>query len=70
MGRRNGFINGALTMLDASIEEIVLCDKCKGYGKLIDYDDREHDKPPFCTRCDGEGRLKKITIIKYKKMKE
>jgi len=55
--------------------EIVLCPDCKGKGEihtdiLIDYHKRDYDtKVETCKRCNGSGRLRKITEVKYEAFK-
>lgn len=55
-------------------QEIVICTKCKGKGKLyydvlVDYHKREYETEiEICSHCDGKGRLLKCTTITYKKL--
>jgi hypothetical protein len=56
--------------------EIVICTSCKGTGKiftdvLVDYHKREYDTiVEKCERCNGSGRLQKITTVVYEVLKE
>ena len=54
------------------MNEIVICQRCKGIGKIvtsrcIDHHRRDYIDDEFkCDECGGTGRLKKI--IKYNKL--
>jgi len=54
--------------------EIVLCPSCKGsgqssYEECVNYHKREYETIyETCKRCDGTGRLKKITIVTLEKI--
>ena len=51
--------------------EVILCFSCKGTGvtkhdELTDYHKREYNAHVAdCKRCNGTGRLKKITKVTY-----
>lgn len=54
--------------------EIVLCNSCKGLGKIgtevcIDYHKREYETVyKTCIYCDGKGRLRKVTEVTFEKL--
>ena len=53
-------------------EEIVMCDECKGVGKIHKMYDVGCHKSEYeyesktCSRCKGSGRLLKEVIINFK----
>lgn len=57
-------------------EEVMVCDRCKGNGKvecseLVDYHKGDYNYWwEKCIRCDGTGRLVKTTTVSYKPFKE
>ena len=56
------------------MEEIILCARCKGSGliherRLVDYHRGEYEEwEEICPKCDGSGRLLKITEVMYEKI--
>jgi len=56
-------------MIKTSFKEVVLCNKCKGTGKIKVCNEREmhnHDVIE-CPQCDGDGSWIQITTIEYLK---
>jgi len=55
-------------------KEIVLCPTCNGsgqtsYEECVDYHKRDYETIyETCKRCDGTGRLKKITVVTLEKL--
>ena len=53
-------------------EEIILCDNCKGLGKIHYYLDCDAGMPwswdEKCLNCDGYGRLLQEVAIKIRKL--
>jgi len=48
--------------------EIIVCTECRGFG-LVEYDIGTHKskyKITVCEKCNGSGRLEKITNVTYK----
>lgn len=50
------------------IEEIVICDSCKGTGRVM-YCSFRSGSTPNCNTCEGSGRLLKIIELKPYKVK-
>lgn len=47
-------------------EEITICDICDGQESVVYY----NQEPKICIRCDGKGRIWKITEVFYEKIEE
>lgn len=50
--------------------EMVLCPQCLGHGNYYKRVSMHGSELVPCDRCDGKGRLLKITIITYEKLSD
>lgn len=54
------------------VEEIVVCDKCLGFGTktertLVNHHKKEYDEETiYCNRCSGSGRLLKTVTTEHR----
>lgn len=48
--------------------EVIICDRCKGFGKVQNRIDFYNSEYIPCPQCDGKGRLIKKTKITTFKM--
>jgi len=49
-------------------QEVVICESCKGAGKIYDRTSMYDSEWIDCSTCRGKGRLKKIISVTYEQL--